>query len=77
MASLNPIFYCPKIQDIVLVDTAIIANSPVRLLVSGMGDALATWFEADACAKNLLLQIYLEGNQPLLALCLARLSYDI
>ena len=29
-----------------LVDTAVIARAPVRLLVAGMGDALATWFEA-------------------------------
>jgi glycerol dehydrogenase len=37
---------------LVLVDTEIIANAPVRQLVSGMGDALATWFEADACYKS-------------------------
>lgn len=35
-----------KNPDVVLVDTGIIAHSPVRLLVSGMGDALATFFEA-------------------------------
>ena len=29
-----------------LVDTSVIAKSPLRLLVAGMGDALATWFEA-------------------------------
>ena len=37
---------------LVLVDTQIIAKAPVRLLVSGMGDALATWFEAEDCAIN-------------------------
>ena len=31
--------------DLVLVDTEVIARSPARLLVAGMGDALATWFE--------------------------------
>jgi glycerol dehydrogenase len=36
--------------DLVLVDTSVIAQSPVRLLVAGMGDALATWFEAKVCA---------------------------
>lgn len=35
--------------DVVLVDTAVIARAPVRLLVAGMGDALATWFEAESC----------------------------
>ncbi|WP_026487257.1 glycerol dehydrogenase [Caldanaerobius polysaccharolyticus] len=35
--------------DVVLVDTGIIANAPVRFLVSGMGDALSTYFEAESC----------------------------
>src|SRR5581483_1031722 len=40
------IFY-RRNPDLVLVDTAIVAKAPARLLVAGMGDALATWFEAD------------------------------
>ena len=35
--------------DLVLVDTQVIAHGPPRLLVAGMGDALATWFEAKTC----------------------------
>lgn len=35
--------------DIVLVDTAIIAKAPTRFLSAGIGDALATWFEAESC----------------------------
>ncbi len=38
--------------SVVLVDTEIIASSPVRLLVSGMGDALATYFEARATERS-------------------------
>ncbi|HKL94237.1 MAG TPA: glycerol dehydrogenase [Clostridia bacterium] len=34
--------------DVVLIDTAIIAKAPTRFLVSGMGDALSTYFEARA-----------------------------
>lgn len=34
--------------NMLVVDTEIIANAPVRFLVSGMGDALATWIEARA-----------------------------
>jgi len=41
-----------KNPDLVLVDTQIVANAPVRLLVSGMGDALATWFEAESCMNS-------------------------
>jgi len=40
---------CP---DLVLVDTAVIAKAPPRLLAAGMGDALATWFEARACRRS-------------------------
>lgn len=39
------LFY-PRNPELVLVDTTVIANAPRRFLVSGMGDALATWFEA-------------------------------
>lgn len=42
----------PRNPDVVLVDTRIIAEAPVRFLVAGIGDALSTWFEADACERN-------------------------
>lgn len=38
-----------KNADLVLVDTEIIVKAPRRLFVAGMGDALATWLEAQAC----------------------------
>lgn len=41
-----------KSPDYVLVDTQVIAEAPVRFLVSGMGDALATWFEAETCDRS-------------------------
>ncbi|WP_067835515.1 glycerol dehydrogenase [Nocardia lijiangensis] len=34
---------------LVLVDTSAVAQAPARLLIAGMGDALATWFEARTC----------------------------
>lgn len=40
---------CP---NMVLVDTAVIAGAPAKLLVAGMGDAMATWFEARACRAS-------------------------
>lgn len=39
----------PNNPDTVIVDTDLIAKAPVRFLAAGMGDALATWFEADSC----------------------------
>ncbi len=44
----------PKNPDVVLVDTGVIARAPARFLVSGMGDALATWFEEVPARRNLL-----------------------
>jgi glycerol dehydrogenase len=41
-------FYA-KNPELVLVDTEIVARAPARLLAAGMGDALATWFEARTC----------------------------
>lgn len=43
-------FY-PANPALVLVDSAVIAQAPTRLLVAGMGDALATWWEAETVAR--------------------------
>lgn len=40
---------CP---GMVLVDTAVIVKAPAPLLAAGMGDAMATWFEARACRAS-------------------------
>ena len=45
-------YFTTRNPDYVLVDTCVIAKAPARFLVSGMGDALATWFEADACDRS-------------------------
>ena len=67
--------FFPKNPDLVLVDTQIVANAPVRLLVAGMGDALATWFEAESCMKKYAPNM--SGNiGSMSAYALARLCYD-
>lgn len=38
--------------ELVLVDTAVVASAPVRFLAHGMGDAMATHFEARAVAAS-------------------------
>ena len=42
--------FFPRNPDLVLVDSQIVANAPVSLLIAGVGDALATWLEARATA---------------------------
>lgn len=44
------LFY-PKNPEAVIVDTEVIAKSPAKFLVAGMGDALGTYFEARVCEK--------------------------
>ena len=67
--------FLPANPTVVLVDTDIVAAAPARLLVSGMGDALATYFEARACqasgASNCV-----GGKVTLAAMSLARLCYE-
>jgi len=38
--------------DMVIMDTDVIVNAPARLLVAGIGDALATYYEAKACVDS-------------------------
>jgi glycerol dehydrogenase len=67
----------PKNPDCVLVDTLVVANAPVEFLVSGMGDALATYWEADTCAKSCKPNALTGACPPTLSsLALARLCYD-
>lgn len=40
--------YFKQSPSVILIDTTVIANAPTRFLVSGMGDALSTYFEARA-----------------------------
>ena len=68
------IFY-PRNPDLVLVDTTIVANAPRRYLVSGMGDALATWFEARTVAEARTAN-QVGGLTTITAKALARLCYD-
>ncbi len=44
--------YFRQSPSVVLIDTTVIANAPTRFLVSGMGDALSTYFEARANVRS-------------------------
>lgn len=64
---------CP---DAVLVDTEVIAKAPAKLLSAGMGDAMATWFEARACraaGKN----NQVAGQPTRAATGLARMCWEL
>ena len=67
--------FLPRNPDLVLVDTAVIAQAPVRFLVAGMGDGLATWFEAESCRQS-YSENQCGGLGTLAGYRLARLCFD-
>lgn len=44
--------YFKQSPSVVLIDTTVIAKAPTRFLVSGMGDALSTYFEARSTSRS-------------------------
>ncbi|MBP3395836.1 MAG: glycerol dehydrogenase [Clostridia bacterium] len=68
-------FFLPANPNVVLMDTDIITKSPARLTVSGMGDALATYFEARAVAAK-DAGTCAGGKVTGAAMALAKLCFD-
>ncbi|KTA92590.1 glycerol dehydrogenase [Aeromonas salmonicida subsp. smithia] len=68
--------FLPQNPDVVIADTAIIAAAPARFFAAGVGDALATYFEARACYRA--DGINLVGKRPSrTGLGLAKLCYEL
>jgi glycerol dehydrogenase len=65
----------PKNPEAVVMDTEVVAASPARLTISGMGDALATYFEARACV-NSGASTMAGGTATGAAYALSKLCYD-
>jgi glycerol dehydrogenase len=62
--------------DVVLVDTEVIANAPVRFLVSGFGDALSTYFEMRSANRAYALNVP-GANSTRAAIAIAEECYRI
>ena len=67
--------WLPANPNLVLVDSEIISKAPARLLVSGMGDALATYFEAKAC-ETTNASSCAGGSITIAAITLAKVCYE-
>lgn len=61
---------------LVLVDTSVVAKAPKRFLISGMGDALSTYYEAKACQRTGSLNLR-GGIATEAGLAIAKLCRDI
>lgn len=68
------LFY-PKNPDAVIVDSSVIAASPTKFLVAGMGDALGTYFEARVCEKMDAPSLE-NGGITRSAMALCKLCYE-
>ncbi|MGK3722062.1 glycerol dehydrogenase [Priestia megaterium] len=74
--SLDEEVYFEKNPDIILVDTEIIMNAPVRFLVAGMGDTLSTYIGARVCYRGYKDNDF--GGKPTeTSISIAKLSYDL
>ena len=62
--------------ELVLVDTTVIAQAPKRQLVAGLGDALATWFEARTVRQS-HANNQLGGKPTTTGTALAKICHDI
>ena len=65
----------PKNPDIVIMDTEIIAKAPVKFLMAGIGDALATYYEAEDCVNSDAI-VMSGGHSTKAAFALAKLCRD-
>jgi glycerol dehydrogenase len=71
----DKVYFQKSNPQAVLVDMNVISHSPARFLVAGMGDALATWFEARSCERTKSPN-ECGGLALLTGMNLARLCYD-
>lgn len=63
--------------ELILVDSEIIAKAPLRLFVSGIGDAFSTWLEAEANRLSGTPNYIGKGYRPCLAAqAVARACWD-
>ncbi|MBA9084991.1 glycerol dehydrogenase [Fontibacillus solani] len=73
--SFDEYLFLPSNPDVVLADTGILSAAPSRFFAAGIGDALATYFEARACYQafgdNLV-----QMKPSLTGLGLSRMCYD-
>ena len=66
----------PESPRLIIVDSQLIADAPIRLFVAGMGDALSTYFEART-SKELKCDNILGGEITESAMALAKVCFDI
>mmetsp|Transcript_27585 Transcript_27585/g.36183 ORF Transcript_27585/g.36183 Transcript_27585/m.36183 type:complete len:381 (+) Transcript_27585:179-1321(+) len=72
----DKVVYFPSSPKIVAVDLTVIAQAPKRYFVSGMGDAMATFYEADSVKRSGAMNC-VGGKPTQLGITAARLCRDL
>jgi glycerol dehydrogenase len=67
-------WFFPESPAYVIVDTGIIARAPVRHLIAGMGDSMATYYEAKTCFLNPQARSMVGARPTATALAIAELG---
>jgi glycerol dehydrogenase len=73
---LEAVEFFPSNPAIVVVDTQVVVDAPVRFLVAGIGDALATWYEARTCFQNPAARSAFGSRITIAAATIAKLCAD-
>lgn len=70
--------YLPLVSNptAVIMDVELIAKAPIRLLVSGLGDAFATYYEAAACVRSNAMTM-VGGHPTHAAFAMAKLCHEL
>ena len=63
--------------DLVMVDTAVVAKAPTRMLIAGIGDALSTYFEARPCLRANADNNTCKGKATLTGMMIAETCYKV
>jgi glycerol dehydrogenase len=70
----GPIFLDTN-PDAVFVDSTIVSAAPIRYLISGIGDALSTYFEADQCRASGAVNFF-DARPTRTSLVIAKACYE-
>ena len=68
--------FFPQSPLMVVCDSRVVADASERFLVAGMGDAMATWYEARICSANPEARTPLGGRPTLAACALGRVCAE-
>jgi glycerol dehydrogenase len=70
-------WFFPQSPALVVVDSGVIARSPLRHLVAGMGDAMSTCYEVRTCFHNPKARNMVGGRPTAAAFALAELAATV